>query len=80
MRIVAPRNLFIEFMVMVYCFIWLNRQAEAPQKATVNRLLVNIRANEWTRCEARPDSPLRGRSKSLKFIKDFKRARLNAGV
>jgi len=34
MRIVAPRNLFIEFMVMVYCFIWLNRQAEASQKAT----------------------------------------------
>jgi len=47
MRIVAPRNLFIEFIHEV---------------RGANR------------------SPLKERRKSLKFIKDFKRARLNAGV
>jgi len=47
MRIVAPRNLFIEFMHEV---------------RSATRL------------------PLRECRKSLKFIKDFQRARLNAGV
>jgi len=40
----------------------------------------NFLSHLYTRFEARPDSPLRERGKSLKFVKDFKRARLNSGV
>jgi len=36
--------------------------------------------NLFTRCEARPDSPLRERGKSLQCVKDLKGARLNGGV
>ena len=34
----------------------------------------------YTRCEARPDSPLRECGKSMQFVKDLKGARLNGGV
>jgi len=35
---------------MVYCFIWLSQQAEAPEKPShvVNQPLANIKANEHT--------------------------------
>jgi len=37
-------------MVMVYCFIWLSQQEEAPWKPShaVNQPLAKIRANEYT--------------------------------
>jgi len=37
-------------------------------------------SNLYTRCEARADSPLRERGKSLQFVKDLKGARLCGGV
>ena len=37
-------------MVMVYCYLWLSQQAEAPQKSSheVNQPFANIRAKENT--------------------------------
>jgi len=37
-------------------------------------------SNLYTRCEARPDSLLRERGKSLQFVKYLKGARFNGGV